>query len=73
MTLRQQPARLLSQDCVIASNPGCHESLKTSQEEARAMFRVIGAVVVYGLAVWGLLELAEDLSALIKEKSEPTR
>lgn len=37
------------------------------------MFRIIGAVVVYGLAAWGLLELAEDLSTLIKQKSEPTR
>lgn len=37
------------------------------------MFKVIGAVVVYGLAMWGLLELAEELSTLIKEKSEPTR
>jgi hypothetical protein len=37
------------------------------------MVRVIGGVVVYGLAVWGLLELAEDLSALMKEKPEPTR
>ncbi len=37
------------------------------------MFRIIGAVVVYGLAAWGLLELAEDLSSLIKQKPEHAR
>jgi hypothetical protein len=34
------------------------------------MFRIIGAVVVYGFALWGLLEAAEELSNLIKSQSE---
>lgn len=33
------------------------------------MFKLIGAVVVYGFALWGLLEAAEDLSNLLKAKS----
>lgn len=34
------------------------------------MFRIIGACVVYGFALWGLLEAAEDLSNLIKGRSD---
>lgn len=37
------------------------------------MFRIIGAVVVYGFALWGLLEAAEDLSNLIKSRGDPSR
>jgi hypothetical protein len=33
------------------------------------MFKIIGAVVVYGFALWGLLEAAEDLNKLIKAQS----
>ena len=58
---------------VIALNPRCHESPKTSEEETSPMFRIIGAVVVYGFALWGVLEAAEDLSNLIKAKSDPSR
>ena len=35
------------------------------------MFRIIGAMVVYGFALWGLLEAAEELSNLIKARRDP--
>lgn len=37
------------------------------------MFKLIGAVVVYGLALYGLMEAFEQLNALIKPHATKAR